>query len=42
VIPFFIAFVVLGFVKPALIVLGVADLLGALRTEAALRSSGKA
>jgi hypothetical protein len=39
VILFFITFVALGLVKPALILFGVVDLLGALWTRAALRAS---
>jgi hypothetical protein len=39
VIVFFIVFVVLGLVKPALILFGGADLLGAIWTALALRSS---
>jgi len=42
VILFFIAFVVLGFARPVLILFGALDLLGALWTEATLRSSRKA
>jgi hypothetical protein len=38
VILFFIAFVLLGFVKPQLILFGVVDLLGAIWTGLALRS----
>lgn len=39
VIVFFIAFVLLGFVSPVLILFGVVDLLGAIWTGLALRSS---
>lgn len=42
VILFFIAFVVLGLARPILIVFGAVDLLAALWTAAALRSSRKA
>jgi multisubunit Na+/H+ antiporter MnhB subunit len=38
VIVFFAAFVLLGFVKPQLIIFGVVDLLGAIWTGLALRS----
>jgi hypothetical protein len=41
VILFFIAFVVLGLARPILILIGAVDLLAALWTEAALRSSRK-
>jgi hypothetical protein len=42
VIVFFIAFVLLGFVSPMLILFGIVDLLGAIWTGLALRSSKSA